>query len=137
MAEQTTTNPSTGTRLTGIGGWLLLLIIKLWIGAVIRFLGGIAEPTHPVGVLNLVFGALGGAAAYLLGSKNSKGVMLAKIVLAADALYYVLELLPPISVANPFKTAGFLVASILYVAYLFGSERVKNTYFSTAGSQDR
>jgi hypothetical protein len=130
MAEQVATSPD--ARLTGIGGWLLLLIIKLWIGAVVRFLVGIADATHPVGVLNLAFAALGGAAAYLLGSKSPKGVMLAKIVLAADACYYVLELLPPISVANPFKTAGFLVASILYIAYLFLSKRVKNTYFPAA-----
>jgi len=55
--------------------------------------------------------------------------LFAKIFLIVEAAYYVLELLPPISVDNPVKTAGFFAASILYLVYLFRSKRVKNTYF--------
>jgi hypothetical protein len=65
----------------------------------------------------------------LLTTKNRKGVLFAKIFLIVEAAYYVLELLPPISVDNPVKTAGFFAASILYLVYLFRSKRVKNTYF--------
>lgn len=129
QAAQHSPDASSNAKLVGIGGWLLLLIIKLWFGAAVRVLGGIAEPNHLLALLNFGFAALAGIAAYLLGRKNPTGVMLAKIFLAAEAVYYVLELLPPASVDNPFKTAGFLTASVLYFIYLFRSKRVKNTYF--------
>ncbi|HVB56733.1 MAG TPA: hypothetical protein VNE63_09930 [Candidatus Acidoferrales bacterium] len=128
-AAQLSPNASSNAKLVGIGGWLLLLIIKLWFGAAVRVLGGIAEPNHLLALLNFGFAALAGIGAYLLGRKNPTGVMLAKIFLAAEGVYYVLELLPPASVDNPFKTAGFLTASVLYFIYLFRSKRVKNTYF--------
>lgn len=125
--------PSTGipsdAKLVGIGGWLSLLIIKLSLGAAVRVLVGIALPNHLEALLNIGFGVLSGIAAFLLLIRNRKGVLLAKIFLATEAAYYVLELLPPTSVDNPFKTSGFFVASILYLIYLFRSERVKNTYF--------
>jgi hypothetical protein len=129
-AAQPSPDTSSDAKLVGIGGWLLLLIIKLWVGVAVRVLGGIAEPNHLVGLLNFGFAALAAIAAYLLGRNNPKGVMFAKILLAAEAIYYVLELIPPASVDNPFKTAGFFVASVLYFIYLFRSKRVKNTYFS-------
>jgi hypothetical protein len=123
------TEPQQDARLIGIGGWLLLLVIKLSVGGLTRLLGGLAESNHGVGLLNIAFGVIAGIAAYLLMRKNAKGVLLAKIFLGAEALYYVLELIPPTSVANPFKTLGFFCASVLYLAYLFRSKRVKNTYF--------
>jgi hypothetical protein len=121
--------PLRDARLIGIGGWLLLLVIKLSIGTVVRLLAGIAESNHLVGLLNLAFALVGGVSAYLLVIKSPKGVLLAKIVLGGEAVYYLLEVVPPISVANPFKTAGFFCVSVLYLAYLFRSKRVKNTYF--------
>lgn len=127
----TTLSPGTlsDAKLVGIGGWLLLLIIKLWVGVAVRLLGGIGEPNHLVALLNFGFAALAAITAYLLGRKDPKGVMLARFFLAAEAVYYLLELLPPTSSVNPFKTAGFLTASVLYFIYLFRSKRVKNTYF--------
>jgi hypothetical protein len=116
-------------KLVGIGGWLLLLIIKLLVGTALRVLVGIAMPNHLAGVFNIGFGVLSGTAAFLLINRNRKGVLLAKIFLAAEALYYALELLPPASVDNPFKTCGFAAASVLYFIYLARSKRVKNTYF--------
>jgi hypothetical protein len=115
-------------KLVGVGGWLLLLIIKLWAGAAIRLVAAVGGP-NLVGLVNLVFAVVSATAAYLLGRKNPRGVALAKVALAAEAIYYALELVPPMSVANPSKTAGFLAASVLYFAYLFRSKRVKNTYF--------
>jgi hypothetical protein len=117
------------SKLVGLGGWLLLLVIKLWLGAAGRILVGVTLSNHGEALLNVGFGVLSLAAALLLTIKNRNGVLLAKIFLAADAAYYVLELLPPTSVDNPFKTAGFCVASIFYFIYLFRSKRVKNTYF--------
>jgi hypothetical protein len=121
--------PQQDVALIGIGGWLLLLVIKLSIGALTRLIGGLAELNHPVGLVNLAFALVAGVSAYLLVRRSPKGVLLAKVFLGAEAFYYVLELLPPTSVANPFKTVGFFCASILYLAYLFRSKRVKNTYF--------
>jgi hypothetical protein len=131
-------NPPYAGAITGIGGWLLLLIIRLWIGAVIRAIGGLATGLSLMGILSFGYAALAGVAAYLLGRKSAKGVMAAKIYLVADALYYALSLLdsmigdatPQLSSSFPpwFKPSGYLIASVLWIVYLARSERVKNTY---------
>lgn len=132
-AEQLSSAPASNAKLVGIGGWLLLLIVKLWAGVAVRVLAGISEQSHAVASLNFGFAAFAAIAAYLLGRKHPKGVILAKILLAAEAVYYILELLLPAGSINTFKTTGFLVASVLYFIYLFRSERVKNTYFGALG----
>lgn len=55
MAEQAEMIAADDSRLTGIGGWLLLLIIKLWVSTLVRGLGGMAELGQIVGVVNLGF----------------------------------------------------------------------------------
>jgi hypothetical protein len=126
-------------EVTGIGGWLLLLIIRLWIGAVTRTIGGLATGLSLPGILSFGYAALAGVAAFLLGRKSAKGVMAAKSYLAADGLYYALALLdsmigdatPQLNSSFPpwFKPSGYLIASVLWIVYLARSERVKNTYF--------
>lgn len=135
-----------GIVVTGIRGWLLLLIVKLWVGAVVRLLGGFAgfsDGASLVALLNLGCGVLAGTAAYLLGTKNPKGVLLAKIYLAIDALYYLLALVESIHGAADgsqlpswFKPAGFFAASLLYLAYLSRSKRVRNTYVPIPAKSD-
>jgi hypothetical protein len=123
--------------VSGIGGWLLLLIIRLWIGTGIRVIGGVAAGLSLLGIFSLGSAALAGVAAYLLGRKSAKGVMVAKIYLVVDGLYYILALLdsmldgaPQLSGGLPpwFKPSGYLVACVLWLLYLAHSERVKNTY---------
>jgi hypothetical protein len=90
-------------------------------------------------ILSFGYAALAGVAAFLLGRKSAKGVMAAKIYLAADGLYYALALLdsmigdatPQLNSSFPpwFKPSGYLIASVLWIVYLARSERVKNTYF--------
>jgi len=115
--------------LTGIGGLLLLLIVRLWIGALIRLLSGMATPNHAVGFVNIFFAAMGGAAAFMLGARSPKGLKLTKVFLLAEAVYFALELLLPASGSDPAKPVGYLVASIAWFVYLLRSKRVQNTYF--------
>lgn len=131
--------------LTGIGGWLLLLIVRLWIGAAIRLIGGLAVGLSLLGLFSFASAALAGVAAYLLGRKNAKGVMVAKVFLAADASYYLLELIVSMlggasNDSGPlppwFKPSGYLVACVLWFAYLVRSERVKNTHLSGSGESN-
>jgi len=125
----------------GIGGWLLLLIIKLSVGAVGRGLSAIGSTSLPLILADLAFAGVGGAAVLMLGYKNPKGVLFAKIYLAADAIYYLLAIVNSAlgDQADMFRLSGFFVASLLYFLYLFKSERVKNTYFPQrvfAGQED-
>src|SRR5579885_1328787 len=78
--------------IVGIGGWLLLLVIKLFSGAAIRTSYGIANFPHGVAVMNLVFGLAGGTAAFLLCVRNVLGVKVAKVYLGAEAIYYFVDL---------------------------------------------
>jgi hypothetical protein len=125
----------------GIGGWLLLLIVRLWIGTAVRLIGGFAAGFSLIGLFSFGSVALSGAAALLLGFKNAKGVLIAKIFLAADAIYYSLSLIDSllgsdsqVSSSMPpwFQPSGYLIASVLWLVYLIRSRRVKNTYFPAA-----
>ena len=51
-AEQLSSAPASNVKLVGIGGWLLLLIVKLWVGVAVRVLAGISEQSHAVALLN-------------------------------------------------------------------------------------
>ena len=126
------------TAIAGIGGWLLLLIVRLWIGTAVRLIGGFAAGFSLLGLFSFGSVALSGAAALLLGFKNAKGVLIAKIFLAADAIYYSLALIDfllgsdsQVSSSMPpwFQPSGYLIASVLWLVYLIRSRRVKNTYF--------
>jgi len=112
MAEQAEMIVAADSRLTGIGGWLLLLIIKLWVSALIRGLGGIVELGQIMGGVNLAFALLAGTSAFLLGVKNPKGVLFGKLFLVADVIYYALELVPPTSSTNPSRPQDFFVPRV-------------------------
>lgn len=127
---------SSDVKLVGVGGWLLLLVIKLSVGAVVLILAGIAGTNRVGSMLVIGLGVLSGITAFLLTTGNSKGVLLAKLFLGIEAAYYAFELLPPVS-DNPYKTTEFLILSILYIIYLFRSKRVKNTYFPQPTLQEQ
>ncbi|HTA60351.1 MAG TPA: hypothetical protein VK805_19515 [Candidatus Baltobacteraceae bacterium] len=122
-------------QLVGIGGWLALLICKLCVGTVVRS-AGIANPNRFVAVISGLTAVLAGVAAYLLLTKNRKGVTVAKVYLAIDAVLYLLIVAGSAVDARPdYKAAGFCLASILYFLYLMRSKRVKNTYFASHVAQ--
>ena len=74
---------------SGVGGWLLLLIAKLWFSAAVRILGGLSAGASALGMTNasgtdviaemglsaanVLAGILAGVAGYLLMRKNAKG----------------------------------------------------------------
>jgi len=121
-------------KLIGVGGWLALLIVKLSISAISRGLAGFQQPISLLGSVNIIFAGLACIVAYLLGTKNPKAVLWAKIFLIADAAYYVLEVLDAVTSSSTdpsplwFKPLGYLIASILWFLYLMKSKRVKNTF---------
>jgi hypothetical protein len=156
-AERLTTrteNTQSGRgELAGIGGWLLLLILKLWVSAVVRIVGGFSAGATALGMANtsgsviaaemglgaanILAGVLSGAAGYLLARKNPKGPLFAKTFLMLDAGYYLLLLLSALGgAASPaddsfpawVKPTGYLFASVIWFAYLQRSRRVANTY---------
>lgn len=116
------------TKLVGVGGWLLLLVVKLLLGGLILIVDGISGTDRVSSILIIGLGVLSGITAILLLTGNRKGVLLAKITLGIEAALYLLELLPPSD--NPYKYGEFFVLSIPYIIYLFRSKRVKNTYFA-------
>jgi hypothetical protein len=145
--------PSQHRPPRGIGGWLILLLLDLWIIAAARLASGISTllvvfrgshaPLVPaahgplpaaVGVLAGVTGAVTG---FLLVRKNPKGPIVAKILFFLEIGYYIASLFivllstaPAVADSLPawVKPAGYLLSSVLCLGYLFGSRRVANTY---------
>jgi len=132
---------------------LLLLIVKLWIGAAVRILGGYTAGASALGMTNasgadvaaemglsavsVIAGVLAGIAAYLLMRKSAKAPPFAKVYLLLDAGYYLLWLLSALagvqfetggSFTGWFKPSGYLLACLIWFAYLLRSRRVANTY---------
>ncbi|MFI5420046.1 MAG: hypothetical protein ACHQ1H_03680 [Nitrososphaerales archaeon] len=116
---------TTDTKLAGIGGWLTLLLLKLWVGSAIRLVSVFVAPSHLDSTINAVFAIVGVATAYLMTVKNSKGVLLAKIFFLMEALYYFLDFAAE---RNP-KSIGWTIGSLVWILYLFFSKRVRNTYY--------
>jgi hypothetical protein len=153
LATRAENTQSERSELTGVGGWLLLLIVKLWISAAVRVLGGFSAGVSALGMTNssgadvaaelalsaanVLAGILAGVAGYLLMRKSAKGPLFAKIFLVLDAGYYLLSLLSALGGAASaagdsfpawFKPTGYLLASVVWFAYLLRSRRVANTY---------
>ena len=147
---------------SGVGGWLLLLIAKLWFSAAVRILGGLSAGASALGMTNasgtdviaemglsaanVLAGILAGVAGYLLMRKNAKGPIFAKVFLLLDAGYYLLLLLTVIAGFSPttgdsfpawFKPTGYFLASLIWFVYLLRSRRVSNTFAKEpSASQD-
>jgi hypothetical protein len=136
----------------GISGWLLVLIIRLWVGTAVGLANastatteGIGSPIPTVVVTALCIGlaVLAASAALLLTKRSTKGVLVAKVFFVLDAsvcglgLFSALngiEMLESRGFPLWFRPAGFLVANVLWFIYLVRSQRVKNTYPATPAS---
>jgi hypothetical protein len=140
--------------LTGVRGWLIPLLLALWIDAAARLSAGIpvlvallraarthTEPTM-TGLLpaasSVFMGAFGALAGYLLARKNYRGPFFAKAILLLDTGYYLMSLLAVLRGTGPTvadsvpawtKPAAYLVSALICLVYLFRSRRVANTYF--------
>jgi len=137
----------------GLGGWLILLLLAIWINAAARLAAGISAfavilhfpaPVFPVALkpvpaaIAVVAGLFGAIAGYLLARKNRVGPAFTKTLLSLDIGYYLLFLLFVVVRTGPVaadtlppwvKPGGFLFASSVALIYLLRSRRVANTYF--------
>ena len=138
---------------SGIAGWLLLLVLKFWLEAGVRIaigigavlaildLGGISatsgEPGLPGALASIGAGLMAAITAVLLVRKSGSGPVFAKLLLLGDAGYYAWSMLnalhappPPVPSALPVwaRPGVFGLASLAWFAYLFASQRVRNTY---------
>lgn len=117
--------------LTGIGGWLVLYIIALWLTVVTNLRLLTTKPGLLFSVVDLGFAALAAVTAVMLMSRNSNGVKLAKILQIVGAVFsWVLALgaamennLPTVKT----RTLSLMVACLWWM-YLVRSKRVRSTY---------
>jgi hypothetical protein len=137
----------------GLGGWLILLLLGLWINAAAMLASGVSTfavllhlttaPAFPapmdpfVATVVVAAGVYGGVAGYLLARKNPLGPTVARTLLALTSGYSLLALLTTLLRTGPVpaeslpawvKPAGYLVASVLGLGYLLRSRRVAKTY---------
>ncbi|MGB7282843.1 MAG: hypothetical protein WBE13_11315 [Candidatus Acidiferrum sp.] len=126
METQTNVTAIERPQLSGIRGWLLLLIIVLCLNAFIH----LAEAMKAVDLtsgpsleayLAFALAGLAGSAAVLLTRRKTKGVLLAKIFLWAMVGVGALRILE-LHRVDP-QTVG----AALWLAYIYRSKRIKNT----------
>jgi hypothetical protein len=128
----------------GVRGWLLVLCALLLIGQPLSL--GLAAssmldvvPMRGLSLalvltLRLLVTAMGIAAGLALLARRAAAVMLAKVALVASAATDVFVYSTPYYPSNrlPGDTAWFIAGSLVYhgvwLAYLFRSARVRNTY---------
>jgi hypothetical protein len=138
------THPPDRERVTGVGGWLLVLCVLLLIWgpvnvgfALSTMLVGLAIRGLPLAVVmavRLAVTALGIAAGLALLGARSGAVFIAKVALAASALTDLWLYTSPYVPSNrPPGDALWLVAMSLayhatWLAYLSRSARVRNTF---------
>jgi hypothetical protein len=131
-----TTRPSTDVlpdpHLTGIGGWLALFIIRLWLGVVMNLLG-LEKHVNRLGVVvSIGFAVLAAVAAVLMMLKSHYGVKVANVYVLLEASVYLLLTWNAAEANNlPVfeRMTWYFVVSILWWVYLVRSKRIRNTYF--------
>jgi hypothetical protein len=138
----------------GLGGWLILVVLAIWINAAALLLSGVSVLAalfrHTASssflrmspfsaVLAVAAGVFGAVAGYLLVRKNPLGPTVARTLLALTAGYSLMVLLatvlrigpvPAESIPAWVEPAAYLVAALLGLGYLLRSQRVAKTYAS-------
>ncbi len=113
---------------SGIQGWLLLLIITLYLNAFIF----LAEAMKKVDLASgpsldsywaFALAGLAGSAAVLLTCKKRKGVLLAKVLLWLNFAVGILRIL------DLHRVDPQTIGAALWLAYIYRSKRIKNTTF--------
>ncbi|HVT98968.1 MAG TPA: DUF2569 family protein [Acidobacteriaceae bacterium] len=138
----------------GLGGWLILLLLAMWISAAALLASGVSAllplfhhapvASFPrmspfTAALAVAAGIFGAVAGYLLIRKNPLGPTVARTLLALTAGYSLMVLLATIFRVGPVpaesvpawvEPTGYLLASVLGLGYLLRSSRVAKTYRS-------
>jgi hypothetical protein len=121
-----------GPQPNGIGGWLLLYIIRLWLTVASNLREVTTRPDALYIVLDLTFAALAATAAVLLMSKSANGVKVAKVLLILEGIFFWLFALAAALDNNLLKVGKmtlYFIVAVLWWMYLVRSKRVRNTYF--------
>jgi hypothetical protein len=125
-STQTTTAPP--PLKPEIAGWLLLFVVRFYVGAFAALAG--AAKNHSklyiaIGVIELTLGIL-------LSIKNRIGLILTRIWLILEAAVFglltALAFLPPADNDAALKLLSYCLGSVILVVYFFRSKRVKLTY---------
>ena len=141
----------------GLGGWLLIFVLQVWITAASRLATGastlaarfhlISAPIapEPAGVFNaltaIVAGLYGVITGFTLLRKSRSGPFLARILLTLDLGYYLIYLKVALLAGHVTFSGGipvwakpgtYVLSAIVWFAYLVRSRRVANTYYRTA-----
>jgi hypothetical protein len=122
------------TEPHGIGGWLSLFCIPLVPVGLLYVFGGLAAARHGTdGILGgsflIALGLLTITAFTLLCLHHKGAVNLVYSYLTAQALFW---LLATLGGEPPALFAGLLAISIAWALYFRRSQRVRNTFFSSA-----
>ncbi len=149
MYEESTKSARSSPK--GLGGWLIVFLLALWVDAASRLAAGVSTWT---GILHLVrnpeiqmrplpatiaivAGLLGAVAGFLIATRNRLGPAFAKGLLSLEAGYYLLSLLatlvhtgPVVSDTLPIwvKPGAYFFAFFVGLVYLLRSRRVANTW---------
>lgn len=118
---------------SAIQGWLLLLLVNLFFGTLINFLGMFTTADTFGRVICFIAAVTAGPAAYLLMQKDKRGVRLAKWHFGFLIVCYALAIYGSQTEHgfddSAIKSVGYLLKSMVWFAYLFVSKRVKAVYF--------
>src|SRR5262245_22335429 len=114
------------TEHRGIGGWLLVFILWLALTSGLNLLVGLQQTGYRRSAMG-AFGVLGIATMVQLVRKQPSGIPLAKTFLAFAIMMLVLEVGQLKTRQQGSRSAGRIIVSALWFAYLTKSERVKNT----------
>jgi hypothetical protein len=142
-----------GTVPEGLGGWLLVLLLAIWLNSAAMLASGIsslaatfhlarsaafpAQMSPVTASIAIAAGLFGAVTGYLLARKNPIAPSTARILLALTAGYYLLALLTVVFHTGPvpadflppwLRPGAYLIASVLGLGYLLRSRRVVRTY---------
>ncbi len=134
-----TVTPEAPTPLTGVRGWLLFFVIVMFFNAFIEFLATFDAGYGAVFTVPLFGLAL--AAGVQLARRDRLGVVLAKVFLYANWGTAALASVGAVALAGRDPSGIVMLQAIIYLfratlfggiwlAYLYRSERVRNTYGS-------
>ncbi|MFP5228916.1 MAG: hypothetical protein ACLGXA_14955 [Acidobacteriota bacterium] len=137
----------------GLGGWLILLLLEIWVTAAARLAAGLsslavifhiavptafAAPMAPfASAVAVAAGLFGGVTGFLLARKHLRGPVFAKALFSLDAGYSLLSLLAAVFHTGPvtaepvqlwLRPSAYFIVSIVAIGYLLRSRRVANTY---------
>lgn len=126
---------------SGIGGWLAVFVLALFVNGMILSFESLNMPSDisnalPMG-MGLSLAVLAFSSAILITRKNPRGILLAKVFIGANLFVNILAVIRSVGDASSLGAASagigrVLLFSIVWMTYLQQSVRVRNTFGSSA-----